>query len=179
MVRCIFRGFGLYDAIGTVVHTYDAKKQIWLFLAKNCFQFLAYFRQLCWRNRLDIARCKTTGSGRPYGVGRIVLVCNAYAVTIFWLYFLFIFWLILAAVLALSTWNCQVYMFRLGLYDGIGSSYVTRKKQIWLFLAKNWFKFLAYFRQLFWRNRLDIARCKTTGSGRPYSVGKIVLVCNV
>ena len=47
------------------------------------FQFLGHFRQLLWRNRLDITRCTTTGSGRLYGLGRIILVCNAYAVTIF------------------------------------------------------------------------------------------------
>ena len=53
----------------------------------KCFQFLGHFRQLLWHNRLDIDRSTTTGSGRLYG-SRIILVCNAYAVTIFWLYFL-------------------------------------------------------------------------------------------
>ena len=69
---------------------------------QNLFQFLGHFRQLLWRNRLDITRSTTTVSGRLYGVGRIILVYNAYAVTIFWLYF-FGFWLISAAVLALLT----------------------------------------------------------------------------
>ena len=138
---------------------------------------MGHFRQLLWRNRLDIARSTTTVSGRLYGVGRIILVYNAYAVTIFWLYFLVfglfqpLYWLYRLEIVRCICLGC-------GLYDGIGSLYVTREKQIWLFLAKNCFQFLAYFRQLFWRNRLDIARCKTTGSGRLYGVERIVLVCN-
>ena len=49
------------------------EKQIWPFLAKSFFQFLAHFRQLLWNNRLDIARSTTTVGGRLYGVGRIIL----------------------------------------------------------------------------------------------------------
>ena len=75
IARCIFLGFGLYGGISSLCVTRENK--IWLFLAKNRCQSLAYFRQLFQRNRLDIARCKTTGSGRPYGVGRVVVVCNA------------------------------------------------------------------------------------------------------
>ena len=41
---------------------------------------LAHFRQLLSHNGLDIARSTTTGSGRLYGVGRIIPTCNVYAV---------------------------------------------------------------------------------------------------
>ena len=45
------------------------------------------------------------------------------------------------------------------LYDGIGSLCAKQKMGL---LAKTFFlQFLAYFR-LFWPNRLDIARCKTS-----------------
>ena len=50
--------------------------QIWPFLDKSFFQFLAHFRQLLWYNHLDIARCTTTGGGRGYVVSRMALVCN-------------------------------------------------------------------------------------------------------
>ena len=75
IARCIFLGFGLYDGIGSLYVTRE--KQIWLFLAKKLFSVFGLFQAVFWRNRLDIARCKTTGSGRLYGVERIVLVCNA------------------------------------------------------------------------------------------------------
>ena len=77
-------------------------------------------------------------------------------------YIFCIFWPISAAVLALSTWNYQVHIFRLWLFYGICRLYIKREKEIWLFLAKTFFQFLAHFRQLLWRNRnhLDIARYK-------------------
>ena len=52
------------------------KREKWLFLAK-IFQFLAHFRQLLWRNRLDIARYITTSGRLSYSIGQIVLACNA------------------------------------------------------------------------------------------------------
>ena len=52
------------------------------------FSVFGPFQAVVLRNRLDITRITTTGSGRIYAVGRIILVCNPYAVTIFWLYFL-------------------------------------------------------------------------------------------
>ena len=39
-------------------------------------KFLAHFRQLLWRNRLDAAWCTTTDSKRLYDASRIVLACN-------------------------------------------------------------------------------------------------------
>ena len=52
------------------------KRNLALF-GKKLFSVFGLFQAVFWRNRLDIARCKTTGSGRLYGVERIVLVCNA------------------------------------------------------------------------------------------------------
>ena len=59
------------------------------------------------------------------------------------------FWLISAAVYHNWPQIARCAFVGLGLYDGIDSLYVTREKQIWLFLAKNCFRFLAYFRQFF------------------------------
>ena len=58
------------------------------FWPKCFFQFVRHFRKMLCSNRLDIARCATTGSGRLYGVCRIILACNAYAATIFWLFWI-------------------------------------------------------------------------------------------
>ena len=55
------------------------------------FSVFRPFQAVALAQSLNIARSTTTVSGRLYGVGRIILVCNAYAVTIFWLYFLVFF----------------------------------------------------------------------------------------
>ena len=55
---------------------------------------------------------------------------------------------------------------------------MNHKNKFGLFWPKNFFQFLAHFRQLVWHNRLDIARCTTTIGGRLYDVGRMVLVCN-
>ena len=53
------------------------QKKIGSFWQKTFFSFWPISGSFFWCNRLDIARCKTTGSWRLYGVERIVLVCNA------------------------------------------------------------------------------------------------------
>ena len=101
------------------------------------FSVFGPFQAVVLRNRLDITRITTTGSGRLYAVGRIILVCNPYAVTIFWLYY-FIFGIFQPLYWIYRPEIARCAFLGFGLNDGIGSLYITREKQIWLFLAKNW-----------------------------------------
>ena len=113
-----------------------------LFLVFGPFQAVALAQSLSYR------RSTTTGSGRLYGVGRIILVCNAYAVTIFWLYFLVF---------------ARCIFLRFGLYDGIGSLCVTREKLIWLFLANKLFSVFGLFHAVVFAQSLRYCQVQIYG----------------
>ena len=80
---------------------------------QNFFSVFGPFQavtSLLWRNRLDIARCTTTGGGRIYGVNKMALIQFVGDVRTTWKFW-FGFWHSSGADLDLLPWNCQVQNF--------------------------------------------------------------------
>ena len=133
-----------------------------------------------WPYHLEIATCKTTVNLLSYGIGIDLLKGGSQQqmrIQILALFFFVfgsfqpLYWLYRSEITSCIFLSLKICI-------GISSYNVNHEKQIWPFLAKRFFQFLAHFRQLLWHNRLDIARCTTTVGGRLYGVTGMALICN-